>query len=241
LWLLKECEIRALAADDKETAGWRAYQSGWIYYLRSQSVETLSCASRAADYWQKSKPRNKATAISLRGLGHRLAKEYPAAIAAHREALEIKRSIAPDSEDVASELNWLAGTEHLNNDYIAAERDYRQALRIAKIVNDDEGIAIYTGNLAAVTLDQEQGTEAESLAREAAAKAEEIGRQELIGYFSNILAKALLLQNRSLEEALSLSRHTVEIYRRLVMPDELQWAQETVAEIERAISGKRGN
>ena len=93
-------------------------------------------------------------------------------------------------------LNDLAGAEQLNKDYPAAERDYREALRIAKIIKDDEGIAIYTGNLAELALDREQWAEAESLAREALALAEKVGRQELIASDCHRLAKALLKQNR---------------------------------------------
>ena len=165
------------------------------YYLRNQPAEVLACAARAAEHWQDSTPRNKATAIHLRGLGHKLNKDYPAAIAAYREALEIYRSISPESDDVAIALNDLAGAEHANKDYPAAERDYREALRIAKIIKNDEGIAIYTGNLAELALDREQWAEAESLAREALALAEKVGRQELIASDCHRLAKALLKQN----------------------------------------------
>ncbi len=156
----------------------------------------LACAARAAEHWQDSTPRNKAIAIQLRGLGHKLNKDYPAAIAAYREALEIYRSISPESDDVAIALNDLAGAEQLNKDYPAAERDYREALRIAKIIKNDEGIAIYTGNLAELALDREQWAEAESLAREALALAEKVGRQELIASDCHRLAKALLKQNQ---------------------------------------------
>ena len=81
------------------------------YYLRNQPAEVLACAARAAEHWQDSTPRNKAIAIRLRGLGHKLNKDYPAAIAAYREALEIHRSISPESDDVAIALNDLAGAE----------------------------------------------------------------------------------------------------------------------------------
>ena len=107
LWLSEQAEARALAADDKENAGWRAYRAGSTYYLRNQPAEVLACAARAAEHWQDSTPRNKATAIHLRGLGHQLNKDYPAAIAAYREALEIYRSISPESDDVAIALNDL--------------------------------------------------------------------------------------------------------------------------------------
>ncbi len=60
IWLSEQAEARALAADDKENAGWRAYRAGWTYYLRNQPAEVLACAARAAEHWQDSTPRNKA-------------------------------------------------------------------------------------------------------------------------------------------------------------------------------------
>jgi len=168
----------------------------------------------------------------LRGTGHRLNKDYPTAIVAYREALEIHRSISPESDYIATDLNTLAEAEHANKDYPAAERDYREALRIAKKNNNQEQIAVRTGNLAELALDREQWAKAESLAREALALAEKVGRQELIAGDCHSLSKALLKQNRNLDEALSLSRRAVEIYTRLRAPDKLQEAQETLAEIE---------
>jgi tetratricopeptide (TPR) repeat protein len=135
LWLSEQAEARALAAGDKENAGWRAFQAGYTYYLRGQADEVLACAARAAEHWQESAPRNKAIAIRLRGLGHRLKKDYSAAIAAYREALDIYRALSPESDDVAIALNDLANVERASKDYAAAERDYREALRIAKKVN----------------------------------------------------------------------------------------------------------
>jgi tetratricopeptide (TPR) repeat protein len=234
LWLSEQAEARALAAGDKENAGWRAFQAGYTYRLRGQADEVLACAARAAEHWQESAPRQKAIAIRLRGLGHRLKKDYPAAIAAYREALDIYRALSPESIDVAIALNDLAGVEKANKDYAAAERDYREALRIAKKIKDDEGTAIYTGNLAALALDREQWAEAESLAREALALAEKVGRQQLIASDCARIAKALLRQNKALPEARALARRAVEIYTRLRHPD-LQSAQATLAEIEQAL------
>jgi tetratricopeptide (TPR) repeat protein len=229
---LEQAEARAIAANYKENAGWRAYQAGWVYHLRSQSAEVLACAARAAEQWQDSTPYNKATAISLRGLGHKLNKDYPAAIAAYREVVEIIRSISPESSDVAIALNYLAGAESDNKDYPAAERDYREALCIAKIIKNEEYAATMTGNLATLALDREQWAEAESLAREALTLAEIVGRQELIAGDCQRLAKALLKQKRNLDEALSISRRAVEIFTRLRSPEKLKEAQETLAEIE---------
>jgi tetratricopeptide (TPR) repeat protein len=244
LWLSEQAEARALAAGDNEHAGWRAYQAGWVYYLRGQADEVLACAARAAEHWKESAPRQKAIAIQLRGLGYRLKEDYPAAIAAYREALEIDRAISPESQDVAIALNDLAGAESDNGDYAAAERDYREALRIAKKIKDDEGVAIYTGNLAELALDREQWAEAESLAREALALAEKVGKHESIAYQCHRIAKALLEQSRSglkpdLREARALARRAVEMFTRLRHRD-LQEAQETLEEIEEALGTHQG-
>jgi len=141
----------------------------------------------------------------------------------------------PESKDISIDLNYLAGAEHASKDYPAAERDYREALRIDN--NNQEGIAIRTGNLAALALDRKQWAEAESLAREALALAEKVGRQELIAGDCHRLAKALLKQNKNLDEALPLSRRAVEIFTRL-RSQSLQSAQETLAEIEKAPGGR---
>lgn len=250
LWLCEQAEVRDLAADDKENAGWNAYRAGFTYYLRNQPTEILASAARAAEHWQDSTPRNKAAAIYLRGIGHELSKDYPAAIAAYREMLDIFRSISPENDDVVIALGNLADAEKANKSYPAAERDYREALRIAKINKNDGLIANHTGNLAGLALDREQWAEAESLAREALALAEKVGRLELIASNCHALAKALLKQNTvvgatrrvaptetPLQEALSLSRRAVEIFTRLKSP-RLQSAQKTLEEIEKKINGE---
>lgn len=237
IWLFEQAEKRAIAFADKENAGWKAYRAGYLYDLRHQPAVVLACAKRAAEHWQDSIPRNKAVAIVLRAIGHELGKDYPAAIAAYHETLDTFRSISPESSDVATTLNSLAGAKLLNKDDTAAERDYREALRIAKIIKNDGLIANYTGNLASLALDREQWAEAETLAREVLVLANKVGRQELIAYASLILANALLKQNRNLDEDLSLSRRAVEIYTRLRHPN-LQSAQETLAEIDSLVLSK---
>lgn len=235
IWLFEQAEKHSISAGNKERAGWRAYEVGWVYHLRNQPAEVLACAARAAEHWQESMPRNKSIAIRLRGRGHELKREYPLAITAYREALEIDRSISPESHGVAVGLSDLADAERLNEDDPAAERDYREALLIAKIIKNDELVAGLTGALAELALDREQWAEAEFLAREALGLAEKVGRLELIASDCDRLAKALLKQNKNLDEALSMSRRAVEIFTRLRHRD-LQWAQETLAEIEKMLS-----
>jgi tetratricopeptide (TPR) repeat protein len=232
IWFSEQAETRAVNADDKYSAGWQAYRAGAAYSLRNQPAEVLVCAARAAEHWKNSNPRDRAFAIQLRGIGHKLNRDYPAAITAFRDMLEIWRSISPESSDAAIALNELADAERMNDDYSAAERDYREALRIDKINKHTEGIAIRTGNLALLALNRKQWAEAESLAREALPLGEKVGRQELIANDCHRLAKALLKQNKNLDEALSMSRRAVEIFTRLRHRN-LQSAQETLAEIEK--------
>ncbi len=180
----------------------------------------LACAERAAARWQTAQagPRERAVAIGLRGNGHQLKKDYTAAIADCRESLELYRSLSAESEDVAIGLNQLAGVKSLSGDLDAAERDYREALRIARAVDYSEGVAYITGNLASLALDREDWPRAETLAREALALSEKLGRQELIAEDCRRLAEALVRHGEP-AEALPHARRAVETYTRLGSPD----------------------
>ncbi|HYP27228.1 MAG TPA: tetratricopeptide repeat protein [Blastocatellia bacterium] len=229
--LSQKAEEKALAAGDFQNAGWRAYQLGCSYYWRGQVSDVLICATRCEELWQKAAAtRQKATAIRLRGLGHRLEKKYPAAITAFQEALALHRTQKLESKEVAGSLNDLAGAEKLSGDYAAAERDYLEALRIAKKLKHDEGVATYTGNLAELALEHKNWSAAETLAREAVSLGETISRQELIGYYCCILAQALAHQGR-LQESLPYARRAVDVFTRLRSPN-LGWAQDVLEECE---------
>lgn len=232
LALSRDTEIKAVEAKNFFYAGWMAYDAGWVHLLRQQSTEVLACSDRAETYWREAQTgaRERAFATCLRGEGYKMAEDYPSAIAAFREAVELFRALDPESSDVATGLNDLAGAERNSGDLAAAERDCREALRIALLVEHHEGVATTTGNLAELALDREDWLSAEALAREALPLAEKIGRQELIALDCRSLAEALARQGRRLE-AIPHARRAVEIYTVLRSPN-LEEACKTLAECE---------
>jgi tetratricopeptide (TPR) repeat protein len=232
LALSRDAENRALDARDFLEAGWRAHRAGWVHYLRAQSSEVLTCADRAAMHWRKVQvsPRETAAALHLCGIGHRLAKDNASALVVFREAVELWRTIGCETEDVAIGLNALAEAERLSGDIEAAERDYHEALRIARLIDDRGGIAMYTSNLAELALEREDWFRAETIARQALSLAEKIGRQEQIAANCQQLAHALVRQGKKVE-ALPHAQRAVEIFIRLGSPD-LEDARTIVAECE---------
>lgn len=232
--LSQQAEKRALEANDVANAGWRAYRVGRTYYRRRQTHEIVACAERAEAYWRESKAgaRQQASAITLRGLAHRIERNYPAAIEACQEALSVLRNLKQESADFASILNDLATAEHDAGDYQASERDYREALRIAKKIGHRDGVATYTGNLAALAINRKDWPAAEQLAHEALTLSEGVGRVELIGINCRILALALARQGHRIE-SLPYARRAVETFARLPNPQQLEYAQAVLRECER--------
>lgn len=230
--LSRQAEEEAVAAGDFYHAGWRAYASGWVSFLRAQPDEVLASAARSAALWAKAPQAGaseKAAALELRGLGHQLREDFPVAIGAMKEALALWRAITPESTAVALALNSLAAAEQQQGDHAAAERDYREALRIARAIDNVETVATIVGNLAALALDREEWTTAEAQAREALPLAEKMGRKELIGSHCWRLAKALARQGKP-GEGLPFALRAVEIFSQLRQPDELKEARAALAE-----------
>ena len=173
----------------------------------------FDCATRTAIHWATAQAggRERATAIRLRGIGHELSKDYPAALSAYREVLELLRGLSTESVDVAIALNDVADAEADSGDLDAAERNYREALRVAKATNYVEGVANYTGNLASVALERKDWSKAETLAREALGLAEKLGRQGVIAVECFFLARALVSQEK-VRDALPYAHRAVEIF-----------------------------
>ncbi len=220
LSLAQRAEVKALATGDHGNAGSRAYDAGWVHYLHQQADAVLACADRAAAHWQASKAsvRENAFAIRLRGIGHQLKPDYPSAIAAYREAHDLWRSLSAESVEVAIGLTSLGVVEQRSGEFAAAERDFREALRVSRVVGSAESMASVTGNLADLARVQEDWPAAEALAREALALSKNLGRQELIAHGNLRLAHALVRQSKAVE-ALPHAERAVAIFTRLSSPD----------------------
>jgi len=243
LSLCQQAESRSVADGADNDAGRRAFDAGMIHYLRKEVDAVLACADRAATHWQRAFPKGadsgadsleRASAIRLRGLAHELKGDHSAAIATYREVFDLLRSLSASSVDLAACLNDLAETERHSGDLTAAERDYREALRLARSAGHEESMAIYTGNLAVVALQLENWSVAETVARAALRLSEAVHRQELIASNHHRLAHALVCQGKPVE-ALPHARRAMEILTRLGTPD-LAKAQATLAECEQALA-----
>jgi tetratricopeptide (TPR) repeat protein len=232
LSLSHQAEAKAVEVKDRNHAGWQALRAGHIHNQRGQADLLLACADRAAAHWRAAEAgaRERALATQLLGIGHDLKKDYPAAISAHRESLDLLRTLGTENEDIAIGLNWLANAEMASGDYALAEKDYREALRVARSVDFPEGVATYTCNLANLALHKENWSDAESLAREALPLAEDVGRQELIAGNCRNLALALLRRGKK-DEALAHAQRAVEIFAQLGHPG-LGLASATLRECE---------
>ena len=236
LKLSQDAEAKALTVGDNHNAGWRAYDAGWIYYLLGKAGAVLGCAERCTQHWQQagSGVREQATAINLGGIGHELLKDYPKAITAYEQALQLLRPINPESEDVAMGLNDLAEAKQASGDLDGAEADFNDALRIAKKRGDRGIIADLTSNLAELALARNDWPAAEVLANEAMLLARDIRRMEFIAENHHRLAQALLNQQRA-NVALPHAKAAVKIFTRLRHRD-LAEAEATLAACEAACS-----
>ncbi len=232
LALSTDAEEMAVRSEDFVNAGWRAYYAGWTQSLRNQLTEVLVCADRAEAYWCKDQDRvhERGIAISLRGICHQLAEDYPAAIAAHHKVVELWRSINPESEDLSRSLNSLAEAERLSGNLEDAERNYFEALRIARAIDYHSGIATYISNLAALALARKDWHSGETLASEALVLTQKIGRKEAVAFCHYCLSLALIMQGRKLE-ALPNAKRAVEIFTEL-RSSKLSRARELLADCE---------
>ena len=236
LALCEKAEVKALEAGDYLNAGKRAYDVGYIHSMRRQADAVLVWADRAAKHLDQANAGagERATALSLRSMGHRLEGDGPAAMLASREAVELLRSVAAKSSELSISLSAIAQVEHMFGEFDLAEQHYHEALQMARSLGYDEGVATYVGRLADLSLERGDWLTAEKLAHEALGLSDAVLRQQLIATNLLRLAFALVRQGKA-TEALPHARRAVEIFTRLGSPD-LARAQATLAECEQALA-----
>jgi tetratricopeptide (TPR) repeat protein len=200
--------------------------------LRGQAKDVLACADRAEAHWRAAEAGlvERATALRLRGMGLQLLKEYESAIASHSQAVALLRGHNGESSELAIVLNSLARAEQMSGDLDAAESHFCEALRIARDLRLDEGIALYLGNLAALAIRRRDWCRAEQLCREALPLSESIGRLELIAANCDRLGRALVAQQKK-DEAVAHARRAVTLFSRLGLP-EVDRTRQLLAECE---------
>ena len=248
LSLSEEAEQVALSANDKRNAGWRAYWAGWVYNLRGESVGTLACASKVVEYWKDFGPFEKATAYRLLGRGYRWEKNYSAAITEYQKALNLYKTISPESIEVAQTLSDLASGEVLIKDFRSAKVYYHEALKIAEKNENKVVISAINGLLAELALRQEKWEDAEKLSKEALSLSEAIEANLQIGLNSLRLAKALARRDLELiddqnihqiniqriKDAIPNAKKAVEIFTKLRYMDQFE-SQNLLTFLEQAV------
>ncbi|MEN9576694.1 MAG: hypothetical protein RL514_4549 [Verrucomicrobiota bacterium] len=228
LSLTLQAEAKAEATGDHHRAGTRAIEAAVFHFLREPADAFIACAGRAADHFYTAKAgvEEQTFALALSGLGHRSKQDYPAELANARKAVELWRSLAAESVNVVHSLGEVAEIERLMRDLPSAERDYREALRIARAVGHAWGVAYCISRLAGLALERRDWPEAEALAREAMPLAEKAGHNELTGPNHRRLAEALVRQGKR-KEALSHAQQAMALYTEFAMLD-LAEAQATL-------------
>ncbi len=230
--LNRQAERKAIENGDHHSACRRAYQAGWIHYLRKQVDQVHECANRAASHCEHEQtgPKDRCLEIRLRAFVHELTNDYAAAATAYHQVLDIERGLAPESPDVASALNDIATIEYLARHLDRSDQFLREALSLARKTKDAEGTTIYVGNLADLALAREDWLGAEASAGEALASSEKIGRWELVAGNLLRIAKAFARRGRN-SEAVSHARRAVDILTELRAPGLIE-AREILAECE---------
>lgn len=227
LWLNQQAELVALANEDYDNAGERAYKVGLIYSYLEKPNEILQYATRAEKHWGAARTarvdvKGKTFVNHLRGISYKMSGNYEKAFEITKNALDVWKKNNPEGIEVATILNTLGeirikeGEMSNNNEKFAdAERYFTEAIKLAKINNHKEGLANYIGNLADIAIKNHEWQKVESLASDALRFAEELGLQDAIAKENLHLAIAYLNLRHGGHRGLIASRKAVEIYKRL--------------------------
>jgi tetratricopeptide (TPR) repeat protein len=142
-----------------------------------------------------------------------------------------------DDDSSASALASLGNLEHQREQYGSAEQYYREAVELARKIDDREGLAVYYGNLGALELNRGGWAEAREWFEQELQLAQDIGgQQELIAEAQDGLARVHEAEGHP-DVALPLAQAALAIRVRLRNED---WTttRELVERLSKALRGQ---
>lgn len=207
---------KAATVKDFLNAGWRAYYAGFGHLLYGHWSDALEWMEQATEYWQNAGagPFEYAHVARVRGHAYNSEGEHTVAETYFAESLQLSREAENGNQILAIRLNDWAELKRVTGEYEVAKQHYDEALQIASTLEDIPVIAIITGNLAELALDQGLWVEAEPIAFHALELAEKLNRKEIIGERSYYVAKSLHEQGKS-SEALPYAQRAVSTLEKL--------------------------
>jgi tetratricopeptide (TPR) repeat protein len=217
----------AKALQDWPNAGWSAYETGWIYYLRGEVERAQSWFNRMLRVIELSEVQGGQTvAPYLRGLSAYHAGKSAEAERLWTEALKLSRESAQTEEEMIvlhdlGNVAWRLKKDGQAEDY------YHQSLAIAEQIDDKEHQAVCFGSLGKIATKRSRPAEARPFYQRQLELAQALGRQDLVAKAQAGYARALEAERdysaalRRAEEALNISERLqdrdLEANRRLVM------------------------
>jgi peroxiredoxin Q/BCP len=236
LSLCKHAQDLAVRHGDLKEAGWRAYQAGYIYFLREQQPELDACVENASRFWGRpdTMQREKNALIRLSGLSHWLRRDHDAAINDFQTALSQDRALNLVSRDVEKDLRDLSGVYRDLGETVMAKLFADKAYHVTAALGESETGANRAQQEGLWQEAKREWTLAEAFFRQALELSVKVGRKDLIASNSRHLASVLIHQGKRLE-AQPHAHLAIQLYQKFGSP-KLKIAFQTLQECEGVIA-----